>query len=373
MIKTKKVNLFKDLGYVKTGLPSYKGKKKYFSTGSVKSNFIEEEGIFEFKDLPSRANRLVFENDILQARMAQTNKAILITKKYDNQIFSTGFIQFRPSKNVVIPKYLYYYLFSDLFNNTKNFLCTGATQSSLNDNKLKEIYLNIPDINNQNKIVLNIEEIFQKINDVSKKIENKISSLKFLFKNSTKEIFSNINETQDKIKLEKVCDKILAGGDVPKNNFSKLKDKNFNIEIIGNALKDNGLYGYTNKATVNKPAITVAARGSGTGHVEVRKDPFFPIVRLIVLIPDTKIIELDYLKYSILNLDFKIGGSAIPQLTIPMIKKYAIPLPKINKQQKIVEKLNRINTKIGELKNVLIKKLEILEKLKQSVLREKLQ
>ena len=137
-------------------------------------------------------------------------------------------------------------------------------------------------------------------------------------------------------KLDEVCKEIFAGGDAPKGNFSVNKTDKYPIPIIANAVRDNGLYGYTDLSRVNEPSITIAARGSGTGHTEIRYEPFFPIVRLIVLTPNTKMIVLEYLKFAIQNLDILSNGSAIPQLTIPMISEYSIPLPGIILQKRIV-------------------------------------
>src|SRR5690606_34436316 len=101
-------------------------------------------------------------------------------------------------------------------------------------------------------------------------------------------------------------------------------------------------------ARVTKPSITVAARGSGTGHTEYRDYAFVPIVRLIVLTPNTDKINVEFLMHAIKNLTILRSGSAIPQLTVPMIKGYSIPIPEINKQLEIVEILNTLEIQLTE-------------------------
>lgn len=140
-------------------------------------------------------------------------------------------------------------------------------------------------------------------------------------------------------KLGEVCI-LSAGGDVPKDSFSYIKTDDYQIPIYANGEKNEGFYGFTNKAKVTKPSITVSARGT-IGYAVKRLEPFFPIVRLIVVTPiNLKELGLDYLDYVLRKIDFKHSGSSIPQLTVPMIKDYEIPIPPLSEQQRIVSILD---------------------------------
>lgn len=169
--------------------------------------------------------------------------------------------------------------------------------------------------------------------------------------------------------LKDVCDNIFAGGDVPKNNFSKFKTNIYNIPIFANGAKDKGLYGFTDIKKVIKPSITVSARGT-IGYSEIRNEPFFPIVRLIVLIPNTNIISLEFLKYIIDNMEFKNTGTSIPQLTIPMIAKYEAFIPLLEEQKKIVNILDKAFESIAQAKANIEKNIENTKELFQSRLNE---
>lgn len=150
-------------------------------------------------------------------------------------------------------------------------------------------------------------------------------------------------------KLAEVCEEIFAGGDVPKNNFSKTKSDKYNIPIFTNGEKFKGFYGYTDIAKVIKPSITISARGT-IGYSEIREEIFYPAIRLIVIIPNRDILDLYYLKYVVSNLDFKFSGTSIPQLTVPMIKLYEIPLPPLPEQQRIVSILDEAFVAIAKAK-----------------------
>ena len=159
----KYISLVEDLNYVPTGVEPYEGEKPYYSTGSIKEKEHIPEGMYIFSDRPSRANRLVQKNDVLQARMKGTNKALLIDDQLDGALFSTGFFQVRPYGDTYVPKFLYFYLGSSVFLKEKDALCSGSTQSALNDTNAKKIKIPLPPIEEQNRIVAKIETLFSEL------------------------------------------------------------------------------------------------------------------------------------------------------------------------------------------------------------------
>lgn len=155
---------------------------------------------------------------------------------------------------------------------------------------------------------------------------------------------SVIQSKWDLVKIETLAKDLFAGGDAPKTNFSKTKTAKLQIPVFANGFENKGLYGYTNTPIVNEPCVTISARGT-LGYTEIRTEPFVPIVRLIVLIPND-LIELQYLKIALSKVDFVDSGAVIPQLTIPKIKSIKIPLPPKDIQQKLIKEYNLIDTQV---------------------------
>jgi len=150
-------------------------------------------------------------------------------------------------------------------------------------------------------------------------------------------------------KLGEVCE-LSAGGDVPKDDFSEFQTEEKPVPIYANGEKNDGLYSYTSIGKITKPSITVSARGT-IGFSVKRLESFYPIVRLISVTPkDLQILDLTFLDYSIKSIDFKHSGSSIPQLTIPMIRDYDIPLPPLPEQQRIVAILDEAFAAIAKAK-----------------------
>lgn len=136
--------LVQHIPVIKTGVREYRGEKFYFSTGSVSKGQILPEGKFSFKNRPARANRLAIKGDVLQARMQESKKALLIDEKLDGSLFSTGFLQFRPSENNYDSRLFHHYLCSDLFLKQRDEFASGSTQVALTDDGAENIDLVIP-------------------------------------------------------------------------------------------------------------------------------------------------------------------------------------------------------------------------------------
>ena len=166
-------------------------------------------------------------------------------------------------------------------------------------------------------------------------------------------------------RLPVITTDIFAGGDKPVV-YEICLTESCKIPIFSNGIENEGLYGYTNKPRVTEPSITISARGT-IGFCCARETPFVPIVRLITITP-FKEINLYYLKTVFESLIETGEGSSIPQLTVPEIKPKLIPIPPVNEQIRLQNKLNQILNYIAnisfekeELQNLLqIAKAKIL-------------
>lgn len=163
-----------------------------------------------------------------------------------------------------------------------------------------------------------------------------------------------------RVKLDKVCKRIYAGGDVPKDRYSTVKTAEYAIPIYANAEKDNGLYGYTDTARENELSITVAARGT-IGFTAIRREPFLSVVRLITVVPDLSTVSERYLYYALRNCKPASSGTSIPQLTVPDIKKNEIELYSLSAQETIADKLDAVG-RVIELRQQQLQTLDELVK-----------
>ena len=115
-----------------------------------------------------------------------------------------------------------------------------------------------------------------------------------------------------------------VGGDKPRV-FSYLQNDVCKFPIYSNGEDDKGLYGYTNKAAVEEPSVTISARGN-VGTCFLRRSPYSGIVRLVSVIPNSPQM-LYYLFYVLALRKMQGDGSAQAQITVPQLQNETIIIP----------------------------------------------
>jgi type I restriction enzyme S subunit len=150
--------------------------------------------------------------------------------------------------------------------------------------------------------------------------------------------------------LGDACLSILAGGDLPEKYLKGQNEptKEFAYPIYSNGIDEKSIYGYTNGYRVDAEAVTISARGTIGWHT-VRQAKFTPIVRLIVLIPNTSLLTAKFLNYVLDVTEIGHSGGSIPQLTVPNVKKILIPIPPFKVQAEIVRILDTFTELTAEL------------------------
>ena len=169
--------------------------------------------------------------------------------------------------------------------------------------------------------------------------DKKIKKEKPLAEITEDEIPFDIPENWEWVRLKQIATSIKAGGDKPKE-FSEIKTQEYAIPVIANGIKNDGIIGYTNKATMEEKCITVSARGT-IGFSCIRREPFSPVVRLLVLCMSNKI-SYKYIQVVLSALLEKGVGTSIQQLTVPMLEPKLIPIPPTEEQKRIVAKIEEL-------------------------------
>ncbi|EAH5172675.1 restriction endonuclease subunit S [Campylobacter coli] len=320
-----------------------------------------------------KKSKLVIEGDLLVSNSMSFGKPVIV--KLQKGAIHDGWLLLKEKIN--LNKEYFYYLFSSNFMYSfLSYQASGSTVKNLNIDKLKQIEIPLPPLKEQERIVGILDESFAKIDESIKILEQDLLNLDELMQSALQKAFNPLKDNaKENYKLpqswewkslEEISENISAGGDKPKNCTESKTAKN-QIPVYANGVNNNGLVGYTDKATIIKPSLTISARGT-IGFVCIRKEPYFPIVRLISLIPCENILCLHYLYFCLNFFIAKGEGSSIPQLTIPKFKSLQIPLPPLKEQEQIAKHLDFVFEKTKALKELYTKELKDYEELKQSLL-----
>ena len=263
-------------------------------------------------------------------------------------------------------RFLYHTLLE--FETKIHDLCTFTGIPALNASSLKTLLIPIPPLEAQREIVRVLDNFTELTAELTVELtarKKQYAYYRNLLLNFDPENGENANPfaTEQVVwkTLGEVFD-ILAGGDVPKDALSEIQTGEFKVPILSNGVGDKSLYGWTNIAKIERPSLTVSARGT-IGWTSYRNIPFFPIVRLLVLTPKIEL-NLKYVYYFMKTIEksYKVPESGIPQLTKPMIKDIRIPLPPLDTQAEIVGILDRFDALTNSISKGLPREIELRQK-----------
>ncbi len=305
-----------------------------------------------------------------------------------------GFVNFMDSKfwagglcypyrsndeNKLLTKFIYYHLKTNESNIMDSLVARGSIPAINKKDIDKKFKIPIPPIEIQHKIVEILDAFTELQAELQAELEAELEARLKQYHYYRNKLLSH-DELENRtaksrndsdptpivpyVRLGEVCEKVFAGGDLPKE-YSKDKKPSgeFLYPIYSNGSDENSLYGFSKTYRIDAEAVTISARGT-IGFHTTREAKFTPIVRLITLIPNLNKITNRFLNYALYTTHIeKYGTSAgIPQLTIPMLEKITIPLPPLSVQEEIVELLDKFDTLTNDLTSGIPAEIEARKK-----------
>jgi len=188
----KKVSITKAVKIKNQRVKPFNEEKEYLATGGLIGNKIKTEAV-TYKTKPSRADLLVTENQLIIARMKETNKVLLINKNTNDLIVSTGFLVLDVQEGWH-PGFLFHYFVSNFFQEQKDRLSIGATQKAINNDKFKEILIPELSFEDQKRIV----KILDEADALRQKRKQAIGLLDDYLKSVFLEMFGDLSKNKNK-------------------------------------------------------------------------------------------------------------------------------------------------------------------------------
>ena len=285
----------------------------------------------------------------------------------DNPIIvSPAYFVFEITKTKeLLPEYLMMWFRRTEFDRNAWFYTDADVRGGLNKDALLDMRLPIPSIDRQREIVSEYETLSNRIRLNEQMIEKLEATAQALYRKMFVDGVDKENLPEGWI-MGKLGDVAIlkAGGDKP-DEFSEERTHIYNVPVYANGIDNKGVFGYTIKPVINIKSITISARGT-IGYCFLRKQPYVPIVRLIVVIPHDEI-ATQYLYYHLDALNLKGSGSVQSQLTVPDIEVKDIIIPPNKLMQEFNEKVEVIdktidiheqeNEKLTELQSLLLARM----------------
>lgn len=130
--------------------------------------------------------------------------------------------------------------------------------------------------------------------------------------------------------------------------------------------------GYWNEYNYSSNRITISQGGSSCGFVDFQNKPFWAGAHCYVIIDESSDVNYKFLYYVLKNKEHKLmnlkHGAGIPSLTKSSVETLKIPVPPLEKQKEIVEKLDKFNEMCNEISEGLPLEIELRKKQKKYIL-----
>lgn len=360
------------------------GKIKMVRISDIKDNSIMWENV-PYCDISNNllSKYVLNENDILFARTGGTVGKSVIVKDMPQDVpyvFAGYLIRSNYNKRINC-KFLKFFMESPLYWNQLKEETIGSAQPNCNGQKLSNMILPLPPIEEQQRIVDKIEKLFTKIDEM-KPIEERLETIKNVFPDNMRKSILNdcfsgsaafIDEDYKNwqsnaiINIADVCTGNSIPESVKKNKYANIKNGYSYIatkDLLFNHSFDynNGIripYSETEFKHADKNDILMCIEGGSAGKkIGILSETVcygnklckFSI-KVSDIIPKFLYYYLQsniFLKNFYENLNGIIGG-----VSINKIKKIQIKYPSIEEQQLIVEKIEKVLSLCDEIEKLI--------------------
>lgn len=337
----------------------------YISTENMlpdKKGIEKASSIAEGKTLPAYK-----EGDILLSNIRPYFKKIWFANKTGG---CSNDVLVLKSNDSVDKKFLYYVLSDNNFFNYSTVTSKGTKMPRGSKHAIMKYLVPDIDLPSQKRIA----DVLSAYDDLIENNNKRIALLEKAAQELYKEWFvrfrfpghemakfvNGLPEGWNIKRIEELA-KVGAGGDAPQD-YSSVRTTEYPIPIFSNGITNDGLYGYAKKATKKAKSITISARGT-VGFTCLRFEPYLPIVRLLSIEPDSKLIDVYYLYHNLSNENIDGYGTSQQQITIPYFKKKKVIVPPVELQYKyalLAEDIYGQKNKLREANVTLIKQRDLL-------------
>lgn len=157
----------------------------YLDTGSITCNKIESYQCFDINNAPSRAKRIVSDEDIIYSLVRPNQLHYgFIKSPQKNLVVSTGFVTITCKKELLYPKFLYYYLTQNFITEYLHTIAEASTSAypSLKPSDIESLEIEIPSLSEQKHIASILGSLDDKIDLLHRENETLEAMAETLFR-----------------------------------------------------------------------------------------------------------------------------------------------------------------------------------------------
>ncbi|MGN5101322.1 restriction endonuclease subunit S [Aeromonas veronii] len=356
---------------------------------------VETTQTLKGKDAPSRARKLVRENDVLFATIRPTLKRIaIVPKELDQQVCSTGYFVLR-AKPEIDHRFLFYSLFTANFMGQMESLQKGASYPAVTEGEVKAQSFSFPPLPEQQRIVAILNEAFEAIAAARANAEQNRQNSRALFESYLQSVFSTTCDGWERVSLATLLERGWIKGHLDGNHGGDYprKEEFINVGvpyISANCLCDDKIdmsrakYLSPQRAALLRKGIAqnkdvLFAHNATVGPVAILYTDEAKVIlgtSLTYYRCNQQHILSEYLAHYMRSSQFRVQYEQVMrqstrnQVPITKQREFFHIIPPVNEQKKMIATLDGLFEKGRELEAIYQRKITALDELKQSLLQQ---
>ncbi len=322
--------------------------------------------------------------DIVFARTgATTGKSFLVNDPPD-AVFASYLIRLRLLDKSLMPEFISLFFQTPGYWRSIKDGTSGSAQGGVNASKLGELFIPIPQLAEQQRIVAILDEAFAGIATATANAEKNLQNARELFESTLQAVFAEKGEGCEQVTLSDLATDITDGDHspppksptgVPFITISNI-DKGTNTIDFSDTFKvpDDYYHGLKPNKKPIRGDVLYSVTGSFGIPVLITDDFDFCFQRHIGLIRPKEGVNSAWLYYLLMSpivfnqANHGATGTAQKTVSLKVLRNIVVPKMPIETQEEIVEILDKAYSSVKRLEAIYPSKLDELADLKQSIL-----
>lgn len=291
------------------------------------------------------------------------------------------------NRKVLKLKYLFYFLRRKQFIEDAIKASRGVAQLNLSTKWLETYLIPVPSLDEQQRIVAKIEELFSNLDASVAELETAKEKLKVYRQAVLKEAFEGI-KNYSITTISEVCSEIKVGIVIKPTQY--YVDTNGicafrNANVRRNHIQDENWVMISEeghiknqKSIVHANDVLIARSGVNLGMAAVVSTKYdgFNAIDIVIAVPIDKMVKSDYLSYytnsplGIEKIKAKQRGVAQGHLNVNEYSQISLILPSLKEQEKIVQEIESRLSVCDNIETTIDTALQQAEVLRQSILKQ---
>mgnify|MGYP000609616135 CR=1 FL=1 len=314
---------------------------------------------YKYKESPEI---MIYEGDIIYCKTASIGKMALVEYLPEKATLNPQFVVLKEIN--CSNKFLYYYMIGNKFRKQAQNITGGTAIPTLSQKNLGSLSIPIPSLNEQKRIVANLDQCFEAIDKARSNVEKNLNNAKELFQSQLNQIFSQKGDGWVEKKLGD-CIKLKSGDGLT----SKKMNQNGYYPVYGG----NGIAGNHDKYNLEGSQVIIGRVGALCGNTRFINEKIWLTDNAFKVSEFFNDFDKPFLTYLLnyKNLRSYARQSAQPVISNSSTKDIPLQFPEnVELQKSIVNQLDGLKSQTQSLKSNYQQELDALDELKKSILQK---